>query len=72
MIITAAILWSLIGMSGFAFWWTKDYDLSASELPIMICSAVMGPISWVLGYFIHSKKQPFYNVRNAVFIRKRG
>jgi hypothetical protein len=49
-----AALWWIAGMSGFYYWWTKDYDLESSQLLVFFLAGLVGPASWVVGYSLHS------------------
>jgi len=52
-ILTLAIVWYGCGTSGFIFWWTKDFDFRTSDLPIAILMGIVGPLVWLIGWFIH-------------------
>lgn len=49
------IIWGLIGGSGFIFWWTKDYDLTLQEFLLVLFGTILGPLAWIVGWFIHTK-----------------
>lgn len=53
MFITLTIFWYIIGLVSFIFWWTNDTDLVMGELPIALLASIMGPIAFIVGYFIH-------------------
>lgn len=47
--------WYLIGMLGFVYWWTKDYELKNETLYLMFGVGIIGIFSWYEGYQIHGK-----------------
>jgi len=49
------ILWYMIGMRGFIFWWRSELDLTGYSLPTMTVAACLGPLAWIVGYFIHGR-----------------
>ena len=64
-IILFLLIWAIIGSSGFIFWWTSEHDLTEEELDLIFVACVLGPISWVSGYFIHTKN------KNKIILMKR-
>lgn len=71
-----AILWWLSGVSGFVFWWTKEYDLPAERSVILLCIfvGVMGAFSWILGAAIHGGDGGVAkaNAQSKIIFKKRG
>lgn len=60
--------WILAGMVGFIFWWTAERDFTSSELIIAALAGTLGPLSWVVGYILHSQKSgPI-----VIFKKRRG
>lgn len=59
------IIWCIIGPLSFAYWWTRDHDLTVSELPLFLGSMVLGPMAFVAGYLIHGRRT------RLIFIKKR-
>jgi hypothetical protein len=52
--ICLALFWIGIGATGFVYYWTKDYDLTLSPLPItllIICS-LAGIFTWVVCWIV--------------------
>ena len=52
-IIAFVIIWWIVGMAGYAYWWTKDSDLTSHNIPQGIAVGIIGPLSWIVGGFIH-------------------
>jgi len=50
-------IWLAIGLWGFIYWWTTEYDLELSNLFIGIIISTIGPGAWVLGWIVHSKNK---------------
>jgi hypothetical protein len=45
--------WVASGGASFVYWWTRDFDLTARQLPTLVAASIAGPISFILGWFIH-------------------
>lgn len=59
-------IWFVSGLAGFAFWWTREDDLTAAQLPIGFISALtMGPITWIIGGLIHGKSRVLIHKRKS-------
>lgn len=67
MLILGFILYLLIGAFGFLFWWTKDYDFTIGEIPLLVPASLLGPISWIFGYIVHAN----HNINPIILVRKR-
>ena len=50
-----SIIWFIIGCIGFIYWWTKDCDLTTTEIPLIIVISTLGIFSWYVGWLIHGK-----------------
>jgi hypothetical protein len=60
--------WIVVGMAGYVYWWTTEFDFETSEIPMAFCMGFfMGPLTWIVGGFIHSDR-PNKNVLR----KKRG
>jgi hypothetical protein len=47
-------LWYVVGLAGFVFWWTRDWDLNVIDLMMgSIVSLLMGPFTWIAGALVH-------------------
>lgn len=68
MFIIGLILWLVIGSSGFIYWWTNDWDFTNRDVPMAVAASILGPFSYVAGYFIHSdttkESKPIIRKRN--------
>lgn len=48
------LVWCIVGALGFVFWWTRDFGkITKSEIKSMLGASFFGPLSWLIGYFIH-------------------
>jgi len=56
-IIMLIIIWFAIGVWGFVYWWTKDFDLTTKCIPIMFLTGCCGIFSWFVGWTIHGEKK---------------
>lgn len=70
-IVGIVVIWVLSGMWSFKYWWTQDFNLTTQEIPLMIFIGVFGPIGYVMGYFLHHKKEKKVNTGTVIF-QKRG
>jgi len=59
-------IWLAIGLWGFIYWWTTEYDLELTHLIFGFIVAFMGPGAWILGWIVHSEKN------TKVIMKKRG
>lgn len=64
--IILGIVWYAIGVWGFVYWWTKDFDLGMVEVLIMLLAGCVGILSWLIGLGIHGDK-----TKNKVIIMHR-
>lgn len=53
---TTAILfiaWWLSGFLSFVHWHRRDFDVTASVLPIAAAAGLIGPLAFPVGWWIH-------------------
>lgn len=55
--IVLAFAWYFLGILGFIFWWTSEYDFKTTDLILSLIIAFVGPFSFIMGYFIHGTKK---------------
>lgn len=67
LMVLLCILWYISGVASFVYWWTKDYDFSASEILLAALSGGYGPIAFIIGYTIHGT-----NTDKKVLLKRRG
>lgn len=70
MILTISILWYLVGIFGFVYWWTTDYDLEIKEMFLALAVGIVGPLSFVMGFMVHGKSK-FIIVKRRKYDRKK-
>lgn len=61
-----AIAWYAIGYLCFIYHWTRDSDLSVTDAFFGLIPALLGPIAFVTGFFIHGDSG------SKVLLKKRG
>jgi uncharacterized membrane protein len=61
MILLIILAWPLVGMAIFVWQWTREYDLTLDEVPLLFAFALVGPFA-VLVYLKSS----------TVLIKRRG
>lgn len=60
--------WLAFGALSFVFWWTTCHKYEATEIPLTVMAAIMGPLSWWAGWFIHAKHtgRTFFGTKRKV------
>lgn len=56
-------VWFIIGSIGFVYWWTTEYNFTKDQIPLCFGAGIMGPFSWILGYFIHGEQKVIFKKR---------
>lgn len=51
-------MWLLIGLASFAYWWTRDHDLTMGTVPMMLVVGLFGPIALLIGWFVQGSPIP--------------
>jgi hypothetical protein len=54
-ILSALIVWWVIGYQGFKFWWTHTRDFTTDDLGLAAMAGLLGPIAWLVGWWIHGE-----------------
>ena len=49
----AFAVWYVSGVLSFIFWWTSEYDLTASEVVLALLCGILGPVSFFIGWCLH-------------------
>lgn len=52
LIAASLALWWISGVSGFCFWWTREFDLTLSGLWLAGLVGVMGPGTFIYGWLV--------------------
>lgn len=63
----AVLAWWAVGVVGFIFGLTREYDLTTRELVGLLIVGLLGPLAWLIGAAIHSKSR-----LDTVLIRRRA
>jgi hypothetical protein len=61
-----AALWFASGAASFIYWWTRNYDLESSDLPLVLMNGFTGPLAFLVGMSMHADRKA-----SRVLIRKR-
>lgn len=56
MIILMLLGYYLIGLFGFIYWWKTEFNLLRKDFYVGLFISIIGPLTWIMGYFIHKKK----------------
>lgn len=67
LIMLIAVVWIALGLSGFLFWWTREYDFTTKDIGFAVLMSFLGPIGWLAGWDIHGK----HNDEPKVIIRSK-
>ncbi|PCI27762.1 hypothetical protein COB55_05135 [Candidatus Wolfebacteria bacterium] len=62
--ILSIILWYGIGIWGFIYWWTTELDFTNDEYGICLLVGMLGPFTWIMGYFVHKKDKVIFKKRD--------
>jgi hypothetical protein len=57
--------WWMCGIFSYIHWWTNEYDLDVGTLGFSFIIGIIGPLAYIIGYFIHS------DTSNTILIKKR-
>lgn len=49
-------IWCFTGVLSIIYWWTQEFDLTSDEIPLLVASSLLGPLSFIVGWFVFSKK----------------
>lgn len=64
MFIIITLAWTLIGVVCFIYWWTREFDLTISDLlPVFMIGMCLGPIAYFVGWTIHTPNKPHILIR---------
>ena len=61
------LAWWTVGVAGFIFWWTSEFDFKTDDLLFLFAFGFLGPLAWVVGFFVHGDEQK----KPTVLIKKR-
>jgi hypothetical protein len=65
--VVLVVLWLASGAGSFIYWWTRQYDLTMNDVPLLVINALNGPFAFLVGWILHPSDKP-----PTVLIRKRG
>lgn len=71
--IVICIVWFISGAASFIYWWTKDFDFTWEEFPMMVICGVCGPLSFFIGWWVHGEPvcdRVFKNKGNVLFKKR--
>lgn len=51
--IVCAMLWYVAGISSFIYWWTKEFSLDMTHLPLVFIVGIIGPVAFIIGWCFH-------------------
>lgn len=63
------LIWYIAGITGFIFWWTKEYNLTTNDLFICFWAGTLGIFSWFIGWRIHG--EPINFPKDKIIFKKR-
>ncbi len=50
------LIWLVIGTLGFIYWWTTEFEFEKDDIMFSLFMGLIGPMTWIAGYFIHKDK----------------
>lgn len=69
--IVICIVWFISGAASFIYWWTKEFDFTWDEFPLMIASGATGPITFIVAWAVY-KIDMKSEKKDGVLFKKRG
>lgn len=64
------ILWFISGAASFVYWWTKEFDFTWEEFPLMIFGGAFGPLCFIIGWLVCNGR--ILETKDRVLFKKRG
>lgn len=61
------LAWWVVGVAGFIFWWTSEFNFRTDILPFSFLMGILGPLAWAVGYYVHNVPRK----ESKVLIKKR-
>ena len=68
--IVICIVWFVSGAASFIYWWTKEFDFTWEEFPLMVIGGVCGPLYFLIGWLFHGDS--LFKNKDGVLFKKRG
>lgn len=68
--IVICIVWFISGAASFIYWWTKEFDFTWEEFPLLIFGGASGPLSFLIGWFVCNGR--ILETKDRVLFKKRG
>ena len=53
--ILGIVIYYAIGVYGFIYWWTMEFDLNHEDLLLTALAGMLGPLTWLVGWAVHAK-----------------
>ena len=51
--IVICIVWFISGAASLIYWWTKEFDFTWDEFPLIIVSGATGPITFIVAWVVY-------------------
>ena len=74
LIILVVVLWWLVGLLGFIFWCTREFDFESNDVLPACFISIIGPLTFIVGFFIPFIRGFFIyseNEENKIIFKKR-
>lgn len=67
--IVICIVWFISGAASLIYWWTKEFDFTWEEFPLMVFGGVCGPLSFLIGWLVCNGR--ILETKDRVLFKKR-
>lgn len=54
-IIALLLLWYVVGIAGYVYWWTSEFNLDLGDALFGLVIGALGIFTWPIGWAVHSK-----------------
>lgn len=51
--IIICIVWFISGAASFVYWWTKEFDFTWDEFPLVVMSGATGPVTFLVVWLVY-------------------
>lgn len=68
--IVICIVWFISGAASFVYWWTKEFDFTWEEFPLMFGGGYFGPFTFLIGWLVCNGR--ILETKDRVLFKKRG
>jgi hypothetical protein len=68
LIAVGAVVWYAVGLASFAWWWTKERDLTLRDVETMLFAGFLGPVGFLICWWFDMQRR----LPHRVLLPRRG